>query len=56
MRLGFFVEELDSFLKIIKAKGLTIHQEASSHPWGYSAVLLDPDGRKVELTERPTLT
>jgi len=50
-RLGFQVEQLDDLLT-----QLTLHQilkEAHESEWGYQALVCDPDGRKVELTQRP---
>ena len=53
IRLGFDVDNLATILDEITKIGGTIHQAAKMSDWGYRAVILDPEGRKVELIERP---
>ena len=52
-RLGFLVDHLDDIIQRLKQAGHLVDQPARNTPWGYQAVVLDTDGRKVELTERP---
>jgi predicted enzyme related to lactoylglutathione lyase len=52
MRLGFGVDDVDAVWQqalIAGAKGLTPPEPS---PWGYRAVLKDPEGHVVELSER----
>ncbi|MFK7969274.1 MAG: VOC family protein [Bacteroidia bacterium] len=51
-RLGFGVENLDSLISGLKSNGILIDSEPKEQPWGYVAVALDPDGRKVELKQQ----
>ena len=51
IRLGFVVEDLDKTLQSLIAAGFRIAQPAAQSRWGYRAVAIDPEGRKVELTE-----
>ena len=51
-RLGFFVEALDDKIESLSQANLSIHVQPKMQPWGYNAVVLDPDGRKVELTQK----
>lgn len=51
-RLGFSVENLDQLIEILKTKETSIVTEPSQTPWGYVAIIQDPDGRKIELTEK----
>lgn len=53
IRLGFEITQLDTVLAQLTAAGFAIHQPAKASAWGYRAVVLDPEGRKVELIERP---
>lgn len=47
LRLGFEVEDLDEM-----AAGLAdVIQAPERSAWGYKAVVTDPEGRRVELTE-----
>jgi catechol 2,3-dioxygenase-like lactoylglutathione lyase family enzyme len=50
-RLGFVVEDLDQLIQILKEKGIKIVSDPAKTEWGYSAVVEDLDGRKIELTE-----
>lgn len=50
-RLGFTVDTLDAILLKLKGMGISIVSEPVVTEWGYSAVVQDPDGRKVELTQ-----
>ena len=50
-RLGFRLPDLDSTLQALGDAGVTIRTPPTSMPWGRRAVVLDPDGRSVELIE-----
>ena len=50
-RLGFRLSELDSTLQVLTEAGVTIRTPPAATPWGRRAVVLDPDGRSVELIE-----
>ena len=52
IRLGFYVDNLAIVLDKIAETGGIIYQPAKMSDWGYRAVVLDPEGRKVELIER----
>lgn len=52
-RLGFTVGNLDETLSALKSTGVTIASEPKSTSWGLRAVVQDPDGRSVELLQRP---
>lgn len=51
IRLGFHVSHLDALLEKLKAQDIAIIQEPQRSEWGYQAIVKDPDGRKIELTE-----
>ncbi|SHM46687.1 hypothetical protein SAMN05444266_108178 [Chitinophaga jiangningensis] len=50
-RLGFMVENLDILIDQLTASGYTIIVPPAQTDWGYSAVVQDCDGRKIELTQ-----
>ncbi len=51
VRVGFRVERLDEVITLFREQALSIDQTPVQSPWGYRAVVIDPDGRKVELVE-----
>ncbi|MEO0377724.1 MAG: VOC family protein [Cyanobacteria bacterium P01_A01_bin.17] len=51
-RLGFAVEKLDQVLAELIASGGKARETPKESPWGRRAVVVDPDGHKVELLER----
>lgn len=51
-RLGFAVESLTEVVEAIQAIGAPVVTQSQETPWGYRAVVRDPDGRAVELYER----
>lgn len=53
-RIGFSVNKLNEILTNISETTWKITSPASYTEWGYSCVLEDLDGRKVELTEIST--
>ena len=51
-RLGFRVADLDTVIESLLLTGIArMISPPASTEWGYRAVLLDPDGHKVELVE-----
>ena len=48
---GFRVESLDVILTSLQTLGTKIVHPPSDSPWGRRAVVLDPDGRTIELTQ-----
>ncbi|SEK75988.1 Glyoxalase/Bleomycin resistance protein/Dioxygenase superfamily protein [Chitinophaga rupis] len=50
-RLGFVVEQLDILVKELREQGITIVAAPATTEWGYTAIVQDLDGRKIELTE-----
>ena len=50
-RLGFLVNSLESTVAALASGGFEISQQPASTEWGMTAVAIDPDGHKVELTE-----
>lgn len=50
-RLGFKVENLNERVQILENKGIEIVSKPKMKEWGYTAVVKDFDGRRIELTE-----
>lgn len=48
-RLGFGVEDVDAVLAELQRIGAATMNPPQETPWGYRAVVSDPDGRAVEL-------
>lgn len=51
-RLGFVVDNLGQTIQTLIDKGIKIIAEPIQTEWGYTAVVQDLDGRKIELTEK----
>jgi lactoylglutathione lyase len=51
VRLGFAVESLAATLESLETLGATVLNPPSITQWGHLAVILDPDGREVEINE-----
>jgi lactoylglutathione lyase len=51
---GFRVDSLDAVIASLQALGTEIVHPLSDSPWGQRAVVLDPDGRAIELTHIPS--
>jgi lactoylglutathione lyase len=51
--VGFAVEDVDGTVDALMAMGVRVLQAPADFPWGRRAVVEDPDGRPVELFERP---
>lgn len=48
-QLGLMITNLDGSLVALKALGATILAPPTQKPWGMTATIEDPDGRKIEL-------
>jgi predicted enzyme related to lactoylglutathione lyase len=51
-RLGFSIENLAEAVEALQATGAPVVPQPQETPWGYRAVVRDPDGRAVGLYER----
>ena len=51
VRLGFNVRSVDRLVDMLRTSGTRILSTAKTSPWGRRAVVEDPDGNRVELTE-----
>ncbi len=51
-RLGFVVEDVAEVVKALEGIGTQVVTPPKETAWGLQAVVKDPDGRSVELTER----
>lgn len=49
--LGFQVDDLDSVFRELSQRGVTAVSAPKETAWGRRAIVLDPDGRSVELSE-----
>jgi catechol 2,3-dioxygenase-like lactoylglutathione lyase family enzyme len=50
-RLGFKVANVDFILVTLQETGYEVISLAKSTEWGYRAVVRDPDGRSVEISQ-----
>jgi len=55
LRLGFQVASLDEIIQELRQSQVPILSEPQESPWGRRAVVEDPDGNRVELTQRTVL-
>ena len=51
-RLGFTVGDLAKVVQALQVAGTLMAKEPTQTTWGRQAVVKDPDGRSVELTQR----
>ena len=51
--VGFAVAAVDDVVEAAARAAFTVLQPPVDYPWGRRAVLRDPDGRPVEVFERP---
>jgi lactoylglutathione lyase len=49
--LGFSVASVDEAVSAVKTLGAQVVTAPSDSPWGRRAVVVDPDGRGIELSE-----
>ena len=50
-RLGFQVTSVDAVVSELKKHGASIISSPANSPWGRRAVVADPDGHRIELTQ-----
>ena len=50
---GFSVDSLENAVEGARADGAPVIQEPEEYPWGLRALVEDPDGRVIELFQRP---
>jgi len=50
-RIGFRVDGLDQLVARLGEQDGTVLTSPQNSPWGRRAVVVDPDGRRIELTE-----
>ncbi len=50
---GFAVDSLEEAMTGAKSVGARVVQEPAEYPWGMRALVVDPDGRVIELFQRP---
>ena len=51
VRLGFVVNSLSDVLKEMKDDGVNVISQPGKREWGYSCLVEDFDGHRIELTE-----
>jgi lactoylglutathione lyase len=52
VRLGFRVASVHAALSALASIGAEVASPPSDGPWGLRAVVIDPDGNRVEITDR----
>ncbi len=52
LRLGFGLENFEEIIKALKATKVTFVQEPTNTDFGFMAIIIDPDGRKIELYKK----
>ena len=52
LRIGFQVESVDGVLQQLRQRHVTILTEPRDSPWGRRAVVEDPNGNRVELSQK----
>lgn len=52
LRLGFGVESVDRTVQSLRQRQIKIVTEPRDSPWGRRAVVADPNGNRVELTQQ----
>lgn len=55
VRLGFAIADVRQTVAQLSASGVEIVTAPAASPWGLRAVVADPEGHRVELTEAATL-
>lgn len=48
-RIGFRLPKLDEVMEKLRSRGVVVDETSKATPWGYRAIVRDPDGRAVEL-------
>ena len=52
LRMGFFVSSIDAVLQVWRQSDCKVLSEPKDSPWGLHAVVADPDGHRIELTQQ----
>lgn len=52
LRLGFSINKFDEVIKQLKTLEVSFSMEATQTDFGFMAVIIDPDGRKIELYKK----
>lgn len=52
LRLGFTVDNLDEVVERLRNSGRKIVKEPAMTEWGYTSIIEDMDGRKIELKDK----
>lgn len=51
LRLGFMISRLDSIVDRLAKSNFKVLSYPTVKEWGYQSIIMDTDGRKLELTE-----
>ena len=51
-RIGFEVDSCDEVVSLLEDEGFAIASDPTDSPWGRRAVVIDPDGHKVEVVSK----
>ena len=52
LRLGFEIDNFDTTIELLKKNSIGFASEPASTAFGFMAVVIDPDGRKIELYKK----
>lgn len=52
LRLGFEIDNFDKTIELLKENNIVFASEPVSTIFGFMAVVIDPDGRKIELYKK----
>ena len=49
LRMGLTVDAFEDVISVLQAQGATFHQAPTVTEWGVMAIVVDPEGRKIEI-------
>jgi lactoylglutathione lyase len=52
LRLGFNIDNFDEIIQILKEKKILFATEPMQTDFGHMAIIVDPDGRKIEIYKK----
>jgi len=52
LRLGFGIDNFETVIEGLKESGIVFSQEPTQTDFGFMAIVVDPDGRKIELYKK----
>lgn len=55
LRLGFKIDDFDTIIEKIKIMGVSFLLEPTNTEFGFMTIIIDPDGRKIELYKSNTI-